>query len=898
MKLKMMQVRASFLAAMTVLCLTVMGMSVSAWGESLKRIEYRNPGLKVDLGVGLWAWPLPVDYDGDGDMDLVVSCPDKPYNGTYFFENPGKKGDKTQKFPVFKPGVRLGAALKNAQLSFVDGQARVLMPGWEVTGFMKRALDERKKIYPKTNIYRNRVRANQWKYVDYDGDGVTDLVVGVGDWKDYGWDDAYNKEGKWTRGPLRGFVYVIRNQGSEAKPQYEQPQKVMMAGGEAVEVFGMPSPNFADFDGDGDLDLLCGEFLDGFTYFQNVGSRKKPSYAKGVKLSKGGKQLAMDLQMITPVAVDWDGDGDWDLISGDEDGRVALVEHTGEVKDGVPVFEHPVYFKQEAKDVKFGALVTPWSVDWDGDGDEDLICGNTAGYIGYFENLDGGNPPKWAAVKYLKADGEVIRPMAGYNGSIQGPAEAKWGYTTLSVADWNHDGLPDIMTNSIWGKVEWYENVGTRKQPKLKKAQAVEVAWEGKPTKPKWNWWNPEGNELSTQWRTTPVMHDWNKDGLNDLVMLDHEGYLSWYERVKRGGKLVLLPPKRIFKNEKGEPMRLNSGYAGKSGRRKLCIGDWTGDGRDDILVNSQNANLLRQLPGPKGEYRFKDEGMVDVRLLAGHTSSPAFVDWNKDGVKDLLIGAEDGYLYYLENPGPDANAEPLRPLKREAMEKHLVAHWDFEGEQALADKAGAGKSNDVLVLQPDTVVKGGVMQVKKGTRGGALVRSSADLALRGEMTLYLRFALDEHPMKYVSVVDKRMFRNPEQRSWGLYVHPDKKTDGRFGLGGQFSHNGLGSGAKADTSSDEPLEVGKWVNAAMVVSRGEDGQLVVRWWAWLHGKWTVVNGPLKTGFERLHVSNVPLALGNSVTMGKSEVGMRLDEVRVYNRDLEVGELTRIMVPRG
>lgn len=54
----------------------------------LKPLEYNNPGLSVDLGVGLWSWPMPMDYDGDGDMDLLVSCPDKPSNGVYFFENP------------------------------------------------------------------------------------------------------------------------------------------------------------------------------------------------------------------------------------------------------------------------------------------------------------------------------------------------------------------------------------------------------------------------------------------------------------------------------------------------------------------------------------------------------------------------------------------------------------------------------------------------------------------------------------------------------------------------------------------------------------------------------------------------------------------------------------------
>jgi hypothetical protein len=41
--------------------------------------------------------------------------------------------------------------------------------------------------------------------------------------------------------------------------------------------------------------------------------------------------------------------------------------------------------------------------------------------------------PKWAAPRKLEVEGQPFRVMAGQNGSIQGPAEAKWGYTTLNV---------------------------------------------------------------------------------------------------------------------------------------------------------------------------------------------------------------------------------------------------------------------------------------------------------------------------------------------------------------------------------------------------------------------------------------------------------------------------------
>lgn len=610
----------------------------------LERVKYNHPGLVVDLAVGLWAWPMPMDFDGDGDLDLVVSCPDVPYNGTYVFENPG--GSKT---PVFKAGRRISGGMHNVMVSYVEGKPRVLSPGAEYPEFLSSGLEHGKKLPVSPKVHPNNVRANQWRYADYDGDGRLDLIVGVGDWTEYGWDDAFNAQGQWTRGPLHGYVYLLRNTASNDQPAYAAAVKIE-ADGKPVDVFGMPSPNLADFDGDGDLDLLCGEFVDKFTYFENVGTRTAPKYAAGRRVMLGDEPLAMDLCMIVPVAIDWDNDGDVDLIVGQEDGRVALVEHTGKMQAGQPVFAAPVFFRQVADELKLGSLVTPVSFDWDGDGDEDLVCGDAAGHIGWFENLDGGNPPKWAEARLLEADGRLLRILAGPNGSIQGPCEAKWGYLTLSVADWDHDGLPDLVVNSIWGKVVWFRNVGTRQAPRLAAAAPVEVQWPGKAPKPAWTWWEPQGNALATQWRTTPVVIDWNRDGLNDLVMLDQEGYLCLFRRAKQGDKLVLLPPERVFADRQGSPLRLNARAAGGSGRRKLCFVDWDGDGQLDLLANSINADFFVNRGERDGRTILENKGRVDGRRLAGHSTSPTVVDWDRNGVPDLLLGAEDGYFYYLAN--------------------------------------------------------------------------------------------------------------------------------------------------------------------------------------------------------------------------------------------------------
>lgn len=627
----------------------------------LQRVRYNNPGLNVDLGVGLWAWPLPMDYDGDGDLDLVVSSGGLPYEGTYFFENPSDPS-QDEPMPVFRPAVRIGDYRTNAQISHNEEFDPVITtPGTRHGDFKQRAFGAGQDIVlPVAEVHSSegRIRANQWKFVDWEGDGDLDLVVGIGDWADYGWDDAFDEAGRWTNGPLHGYVYLaLRN----ADGSFGTPRK-LKAGGRDVDVYGMPSPSFADFDSDGDLDLICGEFLDGFTYFENVGTRSSPELGGGRRLTNRGEPIAMDLQMITPTAVDWDGDGDWDLLVGDEDGRVAFVENTGEVVDGMPVFHQPKYFQQEARYVKFGALVTPQGFDWDEDGDEDIVAGNTAGYIGWIENL-GGFPPRFAAPRRLVADGEVIRIQAGPSGSIQGPCEAKWGYTTISVADWDGDGQADLLANSIWGRVIWYRNKGAPGSPSLESARPVRVGWNGRPPKPTWNWWNPEAGELSTQWRTRPVATDWDGDGLMDLIMLDHEGYLAWFRRVRNRAELLLAPGRRIFRsmpvsaydsrhrelNEGPGLLRLNAGRAGKSGRRKIDIADWDGDGLPDLMANSTSVHWMRNEGTQDGLTILVEKGSLTETKLAGHTTSPTTVDWNGDGKRELLIGAEDGFLYWQE---------------------------------------------------------------------------------------------------------------------------------------------------------------------------------------------------------------------------------------------------------
>lgn len=624
--------------------------------DNVSSLKYNN-GQVVDLGAGLWGNPIPYDYDGDGLYDIFMTCSDTPFRGTYYFRNIG-----TLKHPLFDVPVKVSDEGSNMlRTCEAGGRRHILTPGKEYPDFFNSYFTKPEAIPFDAGVilneYRN-VRSNAWSYVDWDGDGDLDLVIGIGIWDDYGWDNAFDSQGNWKNGPLHGYVYLIENDGG----RYENRGRVL-AGGKPIDVYGAPNPCVADFDGDGDLDVICGDFVDSFTWFENIGSREKPVFAEGRTLNSRQGEIKAHLEMTIPTSVDLDKDGFMDIIFGDEDGRVAWMRNSGKVRKGMPQFESPIYLKQKADLLKFGALSTPCSYDWNGDGLDDIIAGCSSGEIALFLNMSGGDVPFWDTPKLIKSDGQIFRIMAGKNGSIQGPAERKWGYTVLSVGDLDGDGLPDIIFNSILGKIEWMRNLG--KKDGISMSAPMPVYVEGVTKKPAWNWWNPEPGTLVTQWRTTPVLEDWNEDGLLDLISLDQEGYLSYYERIpsddgtihfKEGQRIFYGIDHSLYKNSRIDatsepgPLRLNDGKAGSSGRRKICFADWDGDGRKDLIVDSRNACWLKNVKTEDGKTWFKYQGNVAERRLAGHTTCPTPVDWDRDGIPDLVLGAEDGHFYYVRN--------------------------------------------------------------------------------------------------------------------------------------------------------------------------------------------------------------------------------------------------------
>jgi hypothetical protein len=618
-------------------------------------LEFGRAEVKDYAGWGLWLLPMVIDWDKDGDTDLILQSIGVPSPGSYLFLN---RGDRT-----FDRGRYIGMSGRSSVCDLNgDGEADAIHWSEKRKGYYdnirQNGFEKWVEVDIQDDYYHGRF--TYWVATDWNGDGKLDILAGVSDWREYGWDGGFTANGGWKAGPLHGTVYVHLNLGTATKPRFGKGRAIH-AGDRIIDTYGMPTPCPADWDGDGDLDLVVGNFVNWMTYYENEGSGSDPKMStERSPRFEDGTPVRLNHCVMQIVVDDWDEDGDPDLVIGEEDGMLSWLERVG-VRDGAPVFKRQVYIHGWNVPVRGGALTVTNLVDWDGDEDLDLIVGNVQGSMELFSNVGTKGAYQFNREAWLEAGGKPWVIKAGENGSIQGPAEAMWGYTAPHVADWDGDGLLDVVTNSIWGEVIWARNEGTKTMPKLGAPQPMDVAWPSFPAKPKWLWWNPKGGQLVTQWRTRPFVTDWNGDGLADLVLLDQEGYLAFWERFRDGEKVRLKAPNRIFVDKKGESIRLNPRESGGSGRVKIELCDWDGDGDLDVLVNRPRADKtiswFEQTGRGKDRVVLESRGPICDRNFSGHTASVSAFDGTGDGRLDLLVGAEDGHFYvfdrhYIEDPG------------------------------------------------------------------------------------------------------------------------------------------------------------------------------------------------------------------------------------------------------
>lgn len=142
-----------------------------------------------------------------------------------------------------------------------------------------------------------------------------------------------------------GAVYYYKFNGkftSKGQPEYNAPVAVLV---EQADLYAgsLPVVNVVDWNGDRVLDLVAGNSEGRILYFQNIGTDDVPSFLNGIQLEAGGYPIfiqpgyAGDIQgpgearwgYVCPTVVDWDEDGDLDIVMSDATAKHTVYVNTG-----------------------------------------------------------------------------------------------------------------------------------------------------------------------------------------------------------------------------------------------------------------------------------------------------------------------------------------------------------------------------------------------------------------------------------------------------------------------------------------------------------------------------------------------------------------------------------------
>lgn len=439
---------------------------------------------------------------------------------------------------------------------------------------------------------------------------------------------------------------------------------VNLAAKEIVDFVSRPISAFADFDGDGDSDVLVGSNLGSrIAWHENVdgtGSFSQP------------KSISNRISFLNTIQVaDIDDDGDMDVLSTTAVGQVAWHEN----RDGRGNFSNArIIVASNAGDPAEAAFA-----DIDADSDLDIIV-SRGDRVVWYQNRDG------------KGDFGPDSPI--------GTGES---YGAVTAADVDSDGDLDVITTSAQ-RVAWHENgdgnggfSSTKTIRLFDMTNFVDVAdldsdgdldVVATNTEDATTYWfeNADGlgdfqtapaHVITREAVTTQATSIIDLDGDGDLDLLtasDIDNKIAWYENLDRGGN---FGQQRVIDNDVFDAQTVDTADVDGDGDQDVLTSNLSGT-RGNITWHENNGTGVFDSSHPiDASLQFEDISIDDV---------------NGDGRADIVIpnaSADSDEIVWIENLRDDGTFGAITITPTATDNIGALASGDLDGDGDLDLVAG-----------------------------------------------------------------------------------------------------------------------------------------------------------------------------------------------------------------